>query len=291
MPEAACTSTQLHLQVSPDNFAAYWNASQAIAGVQLAVGANSPVPARQASCGARPASRCSSRPPTPAARSSRSRACGRGCGSASAGSPRSSTCSRRTCATSRRCCRSATTRTRSRCSRRAAPRSSRELQLHNGTIYRWNRPVYDVVEGVPHLRVENRVLPAGPTRGRHDGQRRVLLRPGPRPWPRTSGRCGRRCRSPPPRRTSTSRPGTASTARLYWPGVGEVRRHRAGAAPAAADGARRAWTPGASSPTRRPAARHHRAALRARPQRRLLVRRPDRRPGGEGPRPARRRCG
>ena len=42
-----------------------------------------------------------------------------------------------------------------------------ELRLHNGTIYRWNRPVYDVVEqhGVrrPHLRVENRVLPAGPT--------------------------------------------------------------------------------------------------------------------------------
>jgi hypothetical protein len=38
-----------------------------------------------------------------------------------------------------------------------------ELRLHNGTIYRWNRPVYDVVEGRPHLRVENRVLPAGPT--------------------------------------------------------------------------------------------------------------------------------
>ena len=42
MPEAACTSTQLHTQVSPDNFAAYWNASQAISGIQLAVGANSP---------------------------------------------------------------------------------------------------------------------------------------------------------------------------------------------------------------------------------------------------------
>jgi hypothetical protein len=38
-----------------------------------------------------------------------------------------------------------------------------ELRLHNGTIYRWNRPVYDVVAGRPHLRVENRVLPAGPT--------------------------------------------------------------------------------------------------------------------------------
>jgi hypothetical protein len=33
-PEAACTSVQLHLQVSPDDFARYWNAAQAIAGVQ-----------------------------------------------------------------------------------------------------------------------------------------------------------------------------------------------------------------------------------------------------------------
>ena len=38
-----------------------------------------------------------------------------------------------------------------------------ELTLHNGTVYRWNRPVYAVVDGRPHLRVENRVLPAGPT--------------------------------------------------------------------------------------------------------------------------------
>lgn len=38
-----------------------------------------------------------------------------------------------------------------------------ELTLHNGTVYRWNRPVYAVVDGTPHLRVENRVLPAGPS--------------------------------------------------------------------------------------------------------------------------------
>jgi hypothetical protein len=38
-----------------------------------------------------------------------------------------------------------------------------ELRLHNGTVYRWNRPVYDISGGTPHLRVENRVLPAGPT--------------------------------------------------------------------------------------------------------------------------------
>jgi len=38
-----------------------------------------------------------------------------------------------------------------------------ELRLHNGTVYRWNRPIYDVADGRPHLRIENRLLPAGPT--------------------------------------------------------------------------------------------------------------------------------
>src|SRR5918994_1774706 len=42
VPEAACTSTQFHVQTSPDQFAAHWNAAQAIAGVQLAVSAISP---------------------------------------------------------------------------------------------------------------------------------------------------------------------------------------------------------------------------------------------------------
>src|SRR5919107_809101 len=41
-PEAACTSVQLHLQVDPSAFGTHWNAAQAIAGVQLALGANSP---------------------------------------------------------------------------------------------------------------------------------------------------------------------------------------------------------------------------------------------------------
>src|SRR6266567_8280822 len=42
MPEAACTSVQLHVQVSPDEFASNWNAAQCLAGVQVALGANSP---------------------------------------------------------------------------------------------------------------------------------------------------------------------------------------------------------------------------------------------------------
>ena len=40
----------------------------------------------------------------------------------------------------------------------------RALQVHNSTVYRWNRPCYGVsANGKPHLRIENRVLPAGPT--------------------------------------------------------------------------------------------------------------------------------
>jgi CBS domain-containing protein len=37
------------------------------------------------------------------------------------------------------------------------------LRLHNGTVWRWNRACYGVTEGVPHLRIENRALPSGPT--------------------------------------------------------------------------------------------------------------------------------
>ena len=38
------------------------------------------------------------------------------------------------------------------------------LRLHNSTVYRWNRPCYGVSpEGLAHLRIENRVLPSGPT--------------------------------------------------------------------------------------------------------------------------------
>jgi CBS domain-containing protein len=39
----------------------------------------------------------------------------------------------------------------------------RALRLHNGTIYRWNRPCYGISSGKAHLRIENRVLPSGPT--------------------------------------------------------------------------------------------------------------------------------
>lgn len=37
------------------------------------------------------------------------------------------------------------------------------LRLHNSTIYRWNRVCYGVSDDKPHLRIENRILPSGPT--------------------------------------------------------------------------------------------------------------------------------
>ncbi|PAU94183.1 CBS domain-containing protein [Aliifodinibius salipaludis] len=43
------------------------------------------------------------------------------------------------------------------------PPDLRALQVHNGTVYRWNRPCYGITDGKAHLRIENRVCPAGPT--------------------------------------------------------------------------------------------------------------------------------
>ncbi len=39
----------------------------------------------------------------------------------------------------------------------------RALCIHNGSVYQWNRPCYGVTDGRPHLRIEHRPLPAGPT--------------------------------------------------------------------------------------------------------------------------------
>ncbi len=37
------------------------------------------------------------------------------------------------------------------------------LNLHNGTVYRWNRPCYGVGGGKAHVRIENRYIPSGPS--------------------------------------------------------------------------------------------------------------------------------
>ena len=37
------------------------------------------------------------------------------------------------------------------------------ITIHNGTVYRWNRPCYGITEGKPHLRIECRYITSGPT--------------------------------------------------------------------------------------------------------------------------------
>jgi hypothetical protein len=46
----------------------------------------------------------------------------------------------------------------------AGPEQMDHVRLHNGTIWRWNRPLIGFdYDGRPHLRIEHRVIPAGPT--------------------------------------------------------------------------------------------------------------------------------
>jgi hypothetical protein len=96
-----------------------------------------------------------------------------------------------------------------------------ELRLHNGTIYRWNRPVYDVVRGRPHLRVENRCLPAGPTvvdvlanAALYYGLVKVLAEQDRPVWSQMSFAAAEE------NFHNGARHGI--DARIYWPGVGEV---------------------------------------------------------------------
>jgi hypothetical protein len=161
-PEAAATSVQLHLQVSPSAFPALWNAAQAIAGVQVALAANSPffltkelwretrIPLFQQATETRTEEFVS--------QGVRPRVW--------FGERWIDSCEELFEENVRyfpallpmlydedpvESLRNGD-----------IPHLS-ELKLHNGTVYRWNRPVYDVARGKPHLRVENRVLPAGPT--------------------------------------------------------------------------------------------------------------------------------
>ncbi|NND82263.1 MAG: glutamate--cysteine ligase [Gammaproteobacteria bacterium] len=44
------------------------------------------------------------------------------------------------------------------------PEKLAHLRMHNGTVWRWNRPLVGFEEdGTPHIRIEHRVIPAGPT--------------------------------------------------------------------------------------------------------------------------------
>jgi hypothetical protein len=161
-PEAAGTAVQCHLQVAPEHFAAYWNASQAIAAVQVALGANSPyLFGRQLWAETRITlfeQATDTRPDELKAQGVRPRAWFGERWIASIFDlfeenvryfpPLLPICEDEDPVEVLHA--------------GGVPRLQ-ELRLHNGTIYRWNRPVYDVTNGRPHLRVENRVLPSGPS--------------------------------------------------------------------------------------------------------------------------------
>ena len=157
-----------------------------------------------------------------------------------------------------------------------------ELSLHNGTVYRWNRPIYAVVDGRPHLRVENRVLPAGPTvvdavanAAFYYGLVHALAEQERPIWSQMSFSAAEE------NLHSGARHGL--DAMLYWPTLGEVSaaelvlRRLLPLAKAGLD-------PGASTPAgERPDARHHRGALHDRCQRcRVAGRRRPRSPGRGG---------
>ncbi|MFF1544546.1 glutamate--cysteine ligase [Streptomyces sp. NPDC058291] len=162
VPEAACTSVQLHLQVTPARFPAVWNAAQAVTAAQIAVGANSPfLFGHELWRESRPPlfqQATDTRPPELQAQGVRPRTWFGERWISSAHElfeenlryfpPLLPICDEED--------------PLEVLDAGGVP-SLAELVLHNGTVYRWNRPVYGVADGVPHLRVENRVLPAGPT--------------------------------------------------------------------------------------------------------------------------------
>jgi hypothetical protein len=161
-PDAAATSLQLHLRVPPDRFADFYNAAQMIAGAQVATAANSPyLLARQAWQETRITlleqlldTRCPNE--VRAGAPARVRL---GDGWIKGPVELFDDLVRRfpplfpTLETE-----DPDAALEAGC----AP-GLRELRLHNGTVWRWNRPVYDVQAGRPQLRIENRVLPSGPT--------------------------------------------------------------------------------------------------------------------------------
>jgi hypothetical protein len=219
-PEAACTSVQLHQLVDPAVFARHWNASQCIAGIQLAIGANSPFFfGRELWRETRIAlfeQATDTRPEELKAQGVRPRVW-----------------------FGERWITSIFDLFEENVrffpallpvcddedpvevlERGDVPRLA-ELRLHNGTIYRWNRPVYDVVRGRPHLRVENRVLPAGPTvvdilanAAFYYGLVRVLADEDRPLWSQMSFSAAEE------NFHACARAGI--DARVYWPGVGEV---------------------------------------------------------------------
>jgi CBS domain-containing protein len=161
--EAANTSFQVHFQVSPDEFARIYNAAQAVAGPLLASAANSPMLFgkrlwTETRIGLFQQS-IDTRRSTPHLREQ---------------APRVSFGRQWVKKSALEIFQEDITRFRAILSteieddpfeeleRGRAP-SLKALRLHNSTVYRWNRVCYGISDGNPHLRIENRLLPAGPT--------------------------------------------------------------------------------------------------------------------------------
>jgi hypothetical protein len=219
-PEAACTSVQLHQQVEPEDFARHWNAAQAIAGVQLAIGANSPFFfGRELWRETRIAlfeQATDTRPEELKAQGVRPRVWF---------GERWITSIFDLFEENVRYFPALLPVTDDEDPHEALQRGDvpglGELRLHNGTIYRWNRPIYDVSRGLPHLRVENRVLPAGPTvvdilanAAFYYGLVRVLADDERPVWSQMSFAAAE------DNFHAGARQGI--DAQLYWPGVGEA---------------------------------------------------------------------
>jgi hypothetical protein len=220
-PEAACTSVQLHQLVDPTAFARHWNAAQCVAAIQLAVGANSPFFfGRELWRETRIAlfeQATDTRSEELKAQGVRPRVWF---------GERWITSIFDLFEENVRYFPSLLPVVEEEdpvevLERGDTPRLQ-ELRLHNGTIYRWNRPIYDVVRGRPHLRVENRVLPAGPTvvdtlanAAFYYGIVRVLADEDRPLWTQMSFSAAEE------NFHACARHGIA--ARVYWPGLGEVR--------------------------------------------------------------------
>jgi gamma-glutamyl:cysteine ligase YbdK (ATP-grasp superfamily) len=219
-PEAACTSVQLHLQVNPETFAAHWNASQAIAGVQLAMAANSPFFfGKQLWAETRIAlfeQATDTRSDELKAQGVRPRVWF---------GERWITSIFDLFEENVRYFPSLLPIVEDEdpvevLQRGDVPQLA-ELRLHNGTIYRWNRPIYDVHRGRPHLRVENRCLPAGPTvvdvlanAAFYYGLVKVLAEQDRPVWSQMSFSAAEE--------NFHNGAKHGIDARMYWPGVGEV---------------------------------------------------------------------
>jgi gamma-glutamyl:cysteine ligase YbdK (ATP-grasp superfamily) len=219
-PEAACTSVQLHLQVDPEGFADHWNAAQAIAGAQVAVGANSPFFfGRELWRETRIAlfeQATDTRPEELKAQGVRPRVWF---------GERWITSIFDLFEENVRFFPALLPVTEDEDPIKVLERGDtpqlHELRLHNGTIYRWNRPIYDTIGDRPHLRVENRLLPAGPSMvdilanaAFYYGLVRTLVAEERPLWSQMSFSAAEE------NFHAGARDGIA--ARVYWPGVGEV---------------------------------------------------------------------